>query len=147
MMGALDWWASEMHRESPMYTDTEEINGRRQGRRHGQRCPWEMKKDIRKARLNNDKADSEILVGSRGMWDEPGAVVKGHNLQCSVDIIYKSELYPKSKGKQEKDIRTQYLCMCVCVSGQNCNICWKFPKSLRILQKKKILLKSTIILI
>ena len=37
---------------------------------------------------------------------EPGEVVKGHNLQCPVDTIYKSELYPKSKRKQEKDIQT-----------------------------------------
>ena len=103
----------------PTYTDTEEINGRRQGRRHGQQCPWEMKKDIRKARLNNDKEDSEILVESRGMCDEPGVVVKGHNLQCPVDIIYKSELYPKSsvgplgiseqRGKMRLSFLTRFL--------------------------------------
>ena len=73
-----------------------------------------MKKDICKERLNNDKADSEVLVGNRGMWDEPGEVVKGHNLQCPVDIIYKSELYPKSKRSKRRIYEPSiYVCVFV----------------------------------
>lgn len=105
-----------------------------------------MKKAVCKGRLNNDKADSETLVGSRGMWDEPGEVVKGHNLQCPVGIIYKSELYPKSKGKQEKDIRTQYLCMYKCLyKWSELQYLMEISYKLKNIAKK-ILLESTIIL-